>query len=113
MLYPLSYWGGKATALSKTSITIHCMLGHRNPSIPVVRARLLDRIENRGGRRHFVRARTWLDNGAYVTQVAGRQGSAIMTALVNGNSLVVIPEDCPVAKPGMVVEAQMLDWVVN
>jgi molybdopterin molybdotransferase len=89
---------------------IQRMLGHRAPSIPTVQARLLDRIENRGGRRHFVRARTWLQDGSYVSTRAGRQGSAIMTSLVNGNSLVVVPEDCPVAEPGMMVEAQMLDW---
>jgi molybdopterin biosynthesis enzyme len=92
---------------------IQRMLGYRDPSIPEVRSRLLDRIENRGGRRNFVREKTWLTCDGYVSEGAGGQGSAIMTALVNGNSLVIIPEDCPLAEPGTTVDAQMLDWMVN
>lgn len=89
---------------------IQRLLGYRNPSIPTVQSRLVDRIENPGGRRQFVQAKTWIVDGNYVSSRAGKQGSALLSSLVAANSLLVIPEDCPVAEPDMVVDAQMLDW---
>lgn len=90
---------------------IRTMLGHRNLDLPVVHARVLDRIENRGNRRHFVRV--WVEadiNGRYTARLAGPQGSGVLTSLVHANGLLVIPEDIPVAEPGMMLPVQILDW---
>lgn len=92
---------------------IQKMLGHRELSIPTVEARLLERIENLGGRRFFVRGRAWLERDGFVATSTGRQGSANLASLVRGNCLIVIPEEWVVAEAGTVIEAQMLDWVVN
>jgi molybdopterin molybdotransferase len=81
------------------------------PGNPVAAARLLDRVENRGGRRHFVRVRVEPDElGGYTARVVGAQGAGVLTSLVLGNALLVVPEDVSVAEPGMVLPAQMLDW---
>jgi len=90
---------------------IRRLLGHRALGIPTVPARLLDRVENRGGRRHFVRVRVEPDElGGYTARVVGAQGAGVLTSLLLGNALLVVPEDVSVAEPGMVLPAQMLDW---
>ncbi|HEY7033001.1 MAG TPA: gephyrin-like molybdotransferase Glp [Thermomicrobiales bacterium] len=90
------------------------LLGHRNLGIPIVQARLLDRIDNPGGRRHFVRVRVEADApGGYVARVAGSQGAGVLTSLLLANGLLVVPEDLAVAEPGTVLPVQMLDWQVD
>ncbi len=90
---------------------IRTMLGHRNRDLPVVQARVLDRIENSGGRRHFVRVRVEADaNGRYAARLAGPQGSGVLTSLTRANGLLIIPEDLPAAESGMILPVQMLDW---
>jgi molybdopterin molybdotransferase len=90
---------------------IRKLLGHANLDVPTVQARLLDRVENRGGRRHFVRVRVEPDGEAgYTARLAGAQGAGILTSLVLGNGLMVIPEHLSVAEPEAVLPVQMLDW---
>jgi molybdopterin molybdotransferase len=90
---------------------IRKLLGHRDLGIPTVQARLLDRIDNPGGRRHFVRVRVEAEApGGYVARVAGSQGAGVLTSLMLANGLLVVPEDLAVAEPGMMLPVQMLDW---
>ena len=89
---------------------IKCMLGYGDPLVPSIQTQLLSRIENRGRRRNYVRAKTWWNGGGYVSECDSKQGSAIMSSLIRGNSLVVIPEDCQIAEPGSFFEAKMLEW---
>ncbi len=88
------------------------MLGRRDLSLPSVPARLVGRIENRGGRRHFARVRVeWAGNG-YVATPAGAQGAGILSTLARANALLVVPEEMREAVDGDVLVAQMLDWDV-
>jgi molybdopterin molybdotransferase len=89
---------------------IRTMLGDRCLEIPTVPARLVGRIENRGGRRHFVRVLVERAPEGYVACVAGGQGSGVLSTLAKANGLLVIPEDLPVAEAGTMLPAQMLDW---
>lgn len=86
------------------------MLGDPNLTIPTVTARLAERIENRGGRRHFVRVAVRATPDGYQAHVAGGQGSSVLSTLANANGLLVIPEDVPVAESGTCFPVQMLDW---
>lgn len=90
---------------------IQTMMGHGYQPIPTVQARLQDRIENRGGRRNFVRVCVTHTADGYVACLAGPQGSAILSALVAANGLLIIPEDCANAEPGALFDVQMVDWV--
>lgn len=92
---------------------ILAMLGHRDPSMPTIQARLLDRIENHGGRTQFVRVRVQETLSGYVAWFAGSHGSAALTALAEANGLLVVPESCAVAEPGEVFTVQMTDWVLD
>lgn len=86
------------------------MLGRRDVSMPTVRARLLDRIENRRGCTHYARVRVGMTPDGYVARLAGGQGSAMLTSLAKSNGLLVIPETCDVAEAGMTFPVQMPDW---
>lgn len=86
------------------------MLGRTDVAIPEIHARVLDRIENRGGRRQYVRVRVEASPDGYVARLAGEQGSAMLTSLAHSNGLLVVPENCPVAEPGMTMTVQMPDW---
>lgn len=89
---------------------IRRMLGHRVLDIPTITARLEGRIENRGGRRHYVRVAVTTTPDGYVARVAGGQGSGVLSTLAKANGLLVIPEHLPAAEDGALLPVQMLDW---
>lgn len=89
------------------------MLGRPNLGIPTVRARLADRVENRGGRRHFARVRVDATPDGYVARLAGAQGAGVLSSLAAANGLLVIPEEVVVAEVGETFPVQMLDWDAN
>jgi molybdopterin molybdotransferase len=89
---------------------IRKMLGDPNVDIPTVMARTAERIENRGGRRHFVRVAVTNAPGGYEAHVAGGQGSSVLSTLARANGLLIIPESVAVAEPGSHFPTQMLDW---
>jgi molybdopterin molybdotransferase len=87
------------------------MLGRTDLDIPCVEATLTERIDNRGHRRHYVRARVDGDpaNG-YTVRTAGEQGAGVLSSLVRANGLLIIPEEIEVAEPGTKLHVQMIDW---
>jgi molybdopterin molybdotransferase len=89
---------------------IRTMLGHRSLDPPTVLARLDGQIENRGGRRQYVRVAVETGPDGYVARVAGRQGSGVLSTLARANGLLVIPDNLPLAEPGALLPVQMLDW---
>ena len=89
---------------------IRKMLGHGCLEIPTVTARLEGRVENRGGRRHYVRVAVEASPQGYVARVAGGQGSGVLSTLAKANALLIIPETLLVAEDGALLPAQMLDW---
>ncbi len=89
---------------------IRTMLGHRSLEIPTITARLEGRVENRGGRRHYVRVAVTSSPEGYFARVAGGQGSGVLSTLAKANGLMVIPEHLPTAEDGSLLSVQMLDW---
>jgi len=75
---------------------------------PVVQARLLDSIQASGNRRHYVRARVHLQDGAFVASTTGPQDSHILTSMLGANALLIIPENSPAVPPGEMVQAMLL-----
>jgi molybdopterin molybdotransferase len=90
------------------------MLGRSDLFAPTIIATLTERIDNRGHRRHYVRAFVE-KNGAseYNVRIAGDQGAGVLTSLVRANGLLVLPEHLEVAEPGMRLTVQMIDWSAN
>ena len=89
---------------------IRKMLGHGCLEIPTVTARLEGRVENRGGRRHYVRVAVEASPQGYVARVVGGQGSGVLSTLAKANALLIIPETLLAAEDGALLPAQMLDW---
>ena len=87
------------------------MLGRRDLAAPAIQATLLERLDNRGHRRHYVRARVERgETGEVVARAAGEQGAGVLSSLVRANGLLVIPEDVEVAEPGIRLPVLLLDW---
>ncbi len=73
-----------------------------------VQARLEHNISHKLGRREFVQADTRYVGGEYVTAPRAKRGSAMLSAALGANSLVVLPEDCPGLSAGEKVTVIML-----
>jgi molybdopterin molybdotransferase len=87
------------------------MLGRSDLDIPSVEAMLTERIDNRGHRRHYVRAVVECKKaGGYTVRVAGDQGAGVLSSLARANGLLIISEHIEVAEPGMKLPVQMIDW---
>ena len=76
---------------------------------PTVEATLMDEIEHKDERRHFVRVRLVWEDGAYHAYLTGAQGSGILSSMLKANALAVIPEDWDHAAAGTHVSVMMLD----
>jgi len=93
---------------------IRTLLGHPVLDLPTVPATLLDRIDNRGGRRHFVRVRVErADPQGYTARLVGPQGAGLLSSLVLANGLLIVPEEMTVAQPGAVLPVQLLDGEIG
>ncbi len=60
-----------------------------------VEAKLAREVSHKLGRREFIQAETSFVNGVFVASPRAKRGSAMLSAALGANSLVVLPEDCP------------------
>jgi molybdopterin molybdotransferase len=88
---------------------IQTMLGRVDVSVPEVLARNLSRVENRGGRRHFVRGNLLHSADGNQFESSVLHGSANLLAMSMSNSFMVIPESVEVVEPGDMVSVQIPD----
>ena len=86
------------------------LAGHRVVDPPAISARLLEPVDNRGGRRHFVRARVEPGPHGPVVRPTGDPGSGVLTALTRANGLLVIPDGVSAVAVGSQVEVLLLHW---
>ncbi|HLF03235.1 MAG TPA: gephyrin-like molybdotransferase Glp [Anaerolineales bacterium] len=76
---------------------------------PVVDVALAETF-NSDGRESYLRATVTKEDGRYVAHSSGGQGSNILSALIQANALVIIPEGITEIGSGATVKAWMLDW---
>lgn len=90
---------------------IRKMLGRVDPWPPKIEASVTVPIDNRGMRRHFVRALvTRRNHGGYEVGPTGAQGAGVLSSMVLANGLLVVPESVDIVEPGTVLPVWMLDW---
>lgn len=89
---------------------IRTMLGDPVLEIPTIMARLAGHVENRGGRRQFVRVAVSPTPEGYVARVSGPQGSGVLSTLASANGLMIVAEDLALVEDGALLPVQMLDW---
>jgi molybdopterin molybdotransferase len=85
------------------------MLGLSNWQRPIVEATLMNAIEYKDERRHFVRVRLVWEDDEYHAYLTGAQGSGILSSMVNANALAIIPEDWDHAPAGALVQVMRLE----
>ena len=88
---------------------IRLALGKRNANRRVVRARAVNHIESRLGRRGFIRARLMRDAETADYLVEGLSGATgapahLLAGLAEANALIRVPEDATEIRPGDVVD---------
>lgn len=92
---------------------IRLSLGKRNANRRVVRARVLNHMESRPGRRGFIRARLMRDAETADYLVEGLGGAAgapahLLAGLSEANAMIRIPEEATEIRPGDVVDVLFL-----
>jgi molybdopterin molybdotransferase len=85
------------------------MMGHRALHRPVVRARLSDGIRKGAGRLHFVRVALEERPDGIEASPTGNQSSGVLTSMIRGQGLAVIPLESESVPAGAIVDVQVLD----
>jgi molybdopterin molybdotransferase len=85
------------------------MLGVTDWQRPLVEATLMDAIEHKDERRHFVRVRLVWGHGEYHAYLTGAQGSGILSSMVEANALAIIPEEWDHVPAGAGVHVMRLE----
>jgi molybdopterin molybdotransferase len=89
---------------------IRRMLGCAELSPRTIKVKTLDPLENRGQRRHYVRAVLDIDaDGSTVARIAGEQGAGILSSLAAANALVIVPESLETVNAGTTLDAILID----
>ncbi|MGE3576728.1 MAG: gephyrin-like molybdotransferase Glp [Dehalococcoidia bacterium] len=87
------------------------MLGRNDWQRPMLRATVRERVINPDPRRYYARCIvSRAEDGSWVADLTGPQGSNVLTGLSAANALTVIPEDVEVVEAGTEIDVMMLDW---
>lgn len=86
------------------------MMGHRAVHRPVVQARLAEDIRKKAGRLHFVRVALESTAEGLVARPTGNQSSGVLTSMIRGQGLAVIPLESESVAAGSMVAVQVLDF---
>lgn len=86
------------------------MLGKQRLQRPIITARVLESLDNAGGREHYMRGIVSREGDEYVCRTTGEQGSGILTSMSRANALLIVGEAVSRVEPGDTVRALMLDW---
>lgn len=85
------------------------MMGHRAIHRPVVKATLAEPIRKKPGRLHFVRVSLERCEQGLLATPTGNQSSGVLTSLIRGQGLAVIPQESASVEQGATVDVQVLD----
>jgi len=92
---------------------IRRLAGHADPvGRRIVRARLAEPVTKSAGRRAFLRVRLRpypRDPSVAIAELAGGQGSHVLSALARSNGLAIIPEEVDALPAGSVVDVLRID----
>ncbi len=85
-----------------------------NPIEPIrLRAQITESLRKRPGRTEFPRAIVWHNaQGQLCVRTTGPQGSGLLSSMVQGNGLIVLPQDQGDIRPGELVDVMMFDGVI-
>ncbi len=84
------------------------MMGHTQLEPPSVQVKVLEEVDNRGGRRSFLRAIVSREGEGYVAKLTGPQGSGILTSMARANALVDVAAEVETLPAGSMARAILL-----
>lgn len=90
--------------------TIAKMMGQTKLDPPTVEVRVCDEVDNRGGRRSFMRAIVNREGSTYIARLTGPQGSGILSSMARANALIDVPAEVENSPAGSLAQAILLDW---
>ena len=86
------------------------MMGHVAIHRPVIRATLTDGYRKKAGRLHFVRVALELGaDGRVLANPTGNQSSGVLTSMIRGQGLAVVPLESEGVEAGTELDVQVLD----
>ena len=92
------------------------MMGCNSRSIqpaPLLKARSTQPIRKKAGRTEYQRGLVHTDaDGTLVVEVAGNQGSGVLSSMVQGNGLIVLPHTQGNVAAGDAVDVMVFDGVI-
>jgi molybdopterin molybdotransferase len=86
---------------------IQRLAGSISAGRPIVRVRCAEQIDS-DGRESYLRARVWDENGNFVANLTGPQGSGNLHSLVQANALLIIPAGVKCVPAGQEVNAWLI-----
>ena len=92
---------------------IRKMMGKTINDRKIIKAKLVDSIENYDSRRVYARVIVESKNGVNVATTTGDQGSNILTSMAKANGLAICPENIERVLPGEEVDVILLDDSVD
>ena len=84
-------------------------MGHRAVHRPVVRATLTDDYKKKPGRLHFVRVTLERDGDRVLANLTGNQSSGVLTSMIRGQGLAVVPLESDGVSAGAEIDVQILE----
>lgn len=85
------------------------MMGHRAIHRPVIRATLSDGYRKKTGRLHFVRVALERTADGVLAHPTGNQSSGVLTSMIRGQGLAIVPLEAERVEAGTEVDVQVLD----
>lgn len=89
------------------------MMGHQRLDPLKVQVEVADDVDNRGGRRSFLRAIVSREGERYVAKLTGPQGSGILSSMARANALLDVAAETEWLKAGSTAPAILLSPVVG
>jgi molybdopterin molybdotransferase len=82
------------------------------PERPLFKVPCVSAITKSQARREFMRGMLFADNGVWKVQLAGNQGSGILSSMSSSNCFIVLPETSSDVKAGDLVDVQPFDGLI-
>jgi len=89
------------------------MMGQTKLEPAAVQVKVLDPVDNRGGRRSFLRAIVAREEGGYVARLTGPQGSGILSSMARANALLDVAAEIEELPAGSTARAILLSPVIE
>jgi len=90
---------------------IRAMQGDLSPHLPTVRAVLAHSIKDASGRRSYLPARVFVDEGRAMARSLKWGGSSDLVAFMNANGLIIVREEIHEIAEGESVDVMLLDQI--